>query len=417
MFMFRKKLQLTYLSLLFLMLAAKPAFADVPMGYGIRTAAVPFTISLATWGIAGILIIAIESWFFRRYWHFSMLWSIWFTIWINLFSTVIGGFISVFMFSSGLTGLFCLIMIPLFFIGLSIHCKSPLWFTLVTIIGFIVGSFAAASVNGLVDTLPGFQLLLVIEIPLLTGFSLTLWFESIAITNRSEKKDFWLVITKANVASYILLIFLFPFFAPNPYAVNNTEYVVPLNDYHTGLDDKATNPERAIEYFRLRRSSTPQLLGLSDPAKPPDNYGAAYEISYLENQILSPYSSHSSSPRDRKAISEDTLKLSTLTPEALEKLHWLDQFNSYLVKAVEMIYNNDQDGLNRVYNDWVTWQTKTGYPKNPIDIYNYDSFIRFHEDDDNFRMLGDFPHPSFLISDIIWVKQSKLIPPGWIPQS
>ena len=376
---FNNRVLILVISAVWLFLFASPAFANSPMAYGMYLSVASGAMSIATYGIAGVLIIAIESWFFKRYWNYSWLKAILFTIGINLASTAIGGIYSTFMFLNSCFLLPSFAIVPFVTWRVSRH-KPPKWFLKITIPLFIVGAFIAGCTSNLIGPLPKILLLLAVEVPLLYGFAMTLMIESSIGSWFNRESNFWRTITLANVASYILLIFLFPFFAPNPYTYVGTwglEHT--FSNWSSELPDPG--PEKAIAFLHNRRSSTTYLLGLSKNNNPPLNYDANYELNTLKDAP-----SHSWTimrHMDKlNAIIDDTLGVSTLTPDARAKLLWFKQYLALAKPVLESIQNDDQDGLNQSFENWRKWFKENKYP------------------DESDKYVGEYLNPSEIIKDI-----------------
>jgi len=244
---------LLILSGIFIQILTSSANADEILWHGFYSTSAPGYLTKMTWGIAGIAVLVIEAWVFKRYLSYSWRRALIFSFWINLASFLLGGLLSAFIFIYERNLAF--FIAPILFFILLLWRRAPFWMYLVTIPTFLIGSLVGGSTSSIVDPMPRKAILLAIEIPLLSGFALSLMIESIIASIIIRKVKLWRVLAIANLWSYVLLIFLFPFFAPNPYMVNDwyLEHIVWRSD----------SPEKALEFLKLRRADRLFLIGLT----------------------------------------------------------------------------------------------------------------------------------------------------------
>lgn len=371
----RKTLTVIIESMAVLLLATSPVYANVVMIYGMYTFTAPGTMTAATWGLAGILIVVIEAWFFKRFWDYSWGRAIWFSFLLNLLSTVIGGFISCGMFTMSCSLLPALVIVPLLFWLLINRHHPPQWLYAITIPLFVAGSIAGAYVSILGNPVPRHILFLIVETPLIGGFALSLMIESWIASNMTDETNFWTTIAKANLASYLLLIFLFPFFAPNPYSFKQESVKTQLFFLLPQGKESLESPKRMVELLHLHRSNLQYLLGLRRSNPVPSNYDYEGEITFCEEKTNQ--RDLFQCPNTLKAVVDDILTLENLTSHQKDKLEWMSKYLECFIQGKEMIDKNNQDGLTEICQEWTKWSSSGEYPFGKRDEFNL--FSKFDE--------------------------------------
>ena len=352
---FQKKL--THIGLcigIFLALAC-PAHADTALAYGFDSANAVAMLSVLTRGIAAIAIIVIEAWFFVRYWHYKWFRALSLSFVLNLASTL-GGFVMGFVYMMNLEAtMAAMLLFPILFFILIFPRHPPGWFYLATIPIFLAGAYSGIVLSRISEPVSRLMLFFMIELSLLTGFGLSLMIESIVASVRNFENNFWKTITLANVASYVLLIFLFPFFAANPYLTNYRTDFKFIEDPGNQLKD---DPAKTIELLHLYRSDVPSLTGFNLNNLKSKEYSAFRELGFLQRQSGSEIAEH---PRTIEAIIKDALEVPNLTQIAKDRLVWMQQYMDFVLQAKENIVNKDQAGLDKTYSEWKAWREKNLY--------------------------------------------------------
>jgi hypothetical protein len=326
-----------------------PAHANAPITWGIESAIAPIKLASATRGISAIAIILIESWILYYFLKSRPLIIIMTVLTMNIVSAGVGIFASPLIFMGSFV-LIALVIVPII-IYKALQAKSaPAWFIWLSIATFCIGTIASLDSNIIQWIGNPLRLLLVIDLPLLYGFGISLASEGVVAAMILKQKGIWKSLALANLGSYILLFCLYPAFAPNPIS---TYYLL---DFQLRQRIRENQTEQVLDILHLRNASTLSLLGLADENPPPENYSADFEIDLLTN--YSPKITDTS-----LVVVEDTLKIQTLTPIARAKLEWLRNFFTFRLDTEDSIKNNDQPRFNEIYSAWVEWNSVNPFPE------------------------------------------------------
>jgi len=343
----------------FLDLLSITAFADSPMGYGIFTYNSPVFLSSVTYGIAALGIIAIEAFVFKSMLKYRWIHAFFVSITINIFSTLIGGILSC-GFAGGLFLLVVLVGLPAFAYGFLGKYHPPKWFLRVAVAAFIIGEILTAYISLYTGFTSPVYLLIIIELTLLAGFGASLMTEAFAMARIFKEHDFWKALTYANVASYLLLLIIFPFFSPNPYEYNSM-IAYEIADYI-----KKDNSTGALKLIDLRYSNMQYLLGISKTNSFANDEHSKNDIYQIFEHKYSKFPMN----KTAKAVLDAYANIPNLNPESAPKINWLRKFYDFYFQAKNAITTNNQDLLNQTYSRWSKWNNANPYPNNIVYEYN-----------------------------------------------
>jgi len=332
---------------IFLILAT-PAHANVPIGWGLQVVRAPLTIAEGTRGLAALIIIVLEGLILGTIPKVGWLKGLLLAAGLNFASSVLGFIPGVFMFSAGSWVFIGIFLIPFLTSAILKSKGAPRWYITVAIVTFLIGTINTVIVAGFSDPYSSRGMLILIELSLLYFFSFTITCEGYIFGSIYREKPNWKRLFIANVASYLVLAFMFPYFAPNPaggYQLRSkVKQMIAEGDH-----------QKAVDTIRWRRSNAQFLLGLQEVNTPPPDYSADFEISLLT------YGSEQATETGL-AISEDTLTVPTLTPEAREKLEWLQGFFTHWLACEDAIKSGNQDLLDLEIMSWLKWDEENIYP-------------------------------------------------------
>ena len=337
------------------------AFADTPMGYGIFTYNSPVFLSSVTYGTAAVGIIIIEAIVLKFMLKYRWIHAFFVSIIINIFSTLIGGILSC-GFAGGLFLLFILVGLPAFAYSFLGKYHPPKWFLLASISTFIVGEILTAHISIKTSFFSPVYLLIDIELTLLAGFGASMMTEAFAMAGFFKEHNFWKALTYANVASYLLLLFLFPFFSPNPYEMNSM-ISYKISDYI-----KEDNSDKALKLIDLRYSNMQYLLGITKTNTISNDDYSKYDIYQIFEHKYSKFPMN----KTAKAVLDAYANIPNLNPESALKINWLRKFYEFYFRAEDAIKTHNQVSLNQIYFQWSTWNNANPYPNHTV--YEYDSW-------------------------------------------
>lgn len=363
-----RKSRIPYLLSAFLgliLLITEPAHANAPMLWGLDNAMAPVRLAGFTRGWSIIAVLIIESWILYRFLDYSWIKIILIVLAMNLISAIFGIFISPFIFSASFFLIIALIALPLVNNRVLKSFGAPRWIVYVSNITFITGSIFAGITSTTQYINNPIQLLLLIEAPLLYGFGVTLAIEGLIAAVSLKHKNIWKAVLWANVCSYMILIFFYPWFAGNP--VTHSMFL----DKHVKDMIKHGETDKVIEILHQRRQSAQYLLGLTSENPVPEIYNADFEL-----ELLTRYSPVASITAI--ALVEDTLEQPTLTDEATTKLVWLRDFYTFWLDAEDAITKGEQSELDAIYVQWSEWGLGNEYPD--PDVVNRSGFRSWNTD-------------------------------------
>jgi len=341
----------TGIGLLFLL--EEPALADVPIGWGMQVVTSPLTIASGSRGITALIIVILEGVILGTIPEVGWWKGILLSIGLNFATSTLGVFLGGFMFVAGLFLLAGLVIGPLVTVHLLRSKGAPRWLLTVAVVTYLVGAISAVIVEGFANPYSTQRVLIPIELSLLYFFSLTIAIEGYIFGSIFKEKTNWNRFFIANVASYMVLAFMFPYFAPNPTGGwqfgKNVERLITEGE-----------TQKAIDMVRLQRSNAQYMLGLQTENTPPPDYEARFELNLFAR--YSPQASESG-----LAILNDTLTVPTLTTEAREKLEWLQGYFTHWLACEDAIKAGDQNRLDSEFRSWLEWDAENKVTPHPSD--------------------------------------------------
>jgi len=330
----------------------KPAWANAPILWGAYATGQTQLMFGATRGILLAVVIVIESIVFVRvaglnYWRAFLA-----ALALNIFSAAAGFLAGAVMFSSS-CGLPMIIIFPVLAIIYLTKQKAPPWLS----ISAIAPLFIAGAIFLILNTFIGNQFPIgqwtALYIPLFIGFAMTIFLEALPAYRFIPQTNRWRGILLANIASYIFLAVMVPFYAPNPNQYAEFGNPFPFSRY---VESKDKMPQ-ILDIIHKRRASNLELLGFGKQSAPPENYDAHFELELLKDAYLKPVPT--AQPLVGMAVVDDALSVPTLTPNARKELEWFRKQITYWTAARDAILNNDQVAFNGFYAEWRNWSKET----------------------------------------------------------
>lgn len=353
----------------------KPAFADGFIFWGYFGTNAPLFLGLATKGIALAVVILIEMAVFARVWRIPWLKALLASIILNIISSIAGAVVGG-IYYMGTSCSIILLIVFLILLVAAIAMKSfPWWFTAIAFYTLAMGTYISGINMDAVSPLSIWDGIAALIFPLLAGFGLTLFVEGWSAGLFKTGRNRWRGLMLANVLSYIFLALMVLFVGPNPYDYANTGMdsrdLLEYQLIESGSPGPFGRPwfqpfptDPLLSTIRYNRVPNHSLLSYL-MYKPPRNYDADYELKLLMDVYLS--SGKYVDPRYGKAIIDDTLTIPTLRSAARNQLEWWRDYFSFRIRAVEAVKANDQEALNNVYSEWISWHSANPKPGMPSD--------------------------------------------------
>ena len=351
---------------------SSPVYANVPLGWGMHTAIAPYDISKSTYGLAAIAVIAIEAFILKRYLKIKWVYAVLTSILVNIISTGLGFFLTGTTFM-GFFSLIALVICPPLIWLILTGLRASYFIRIFLTLSYIAGMFICFWGGWIPLNTTRFQLWLIVEFSLLVGLPLTVISEAFFVNMFTRNRNTVQAVFVANLYSYIVLVVLFPFFAPNIYGVNfSTEYIFRLY-----IEDK--NSEDTSLRIRKLHDNMQYLLGLRTDNPHPDDYEPYAEVDALETAVVRHYppdvacliarETNSYSPFDFSKIQTKYDDMSRQEQEYM-KIDWFEKYYTYFLDAKTVEASGDQEKLEKVLNEWSAWYEANKYPD--ADIYTYE---------------------------------------------
>lgn len=238
-----------------------PAHANIPFGWGMFGSSAHFLAGKWSYGISLVAVIIIELVVFHRWCRIPWQEAAMAAFFLNIVSLVAGGIIGITIMIPQFAIVFLLIVIAIF-----AYVKAPLYFNSVAMCAIVAGIYGAV-VNHLAVYMPPQPLIMVfilLFLPLLLGFGLTLIVEAAGAKYLFEDRTMWKALLAANLFSYLFLVSIAPFFFPNPYgewgAYRKLDQMI--------ANAKEGQEEEILTIIQHLRASNLFLLGLTDDDSP-----------------------------------------------------------------------------------------------------------------------------------------------------
>lgn len=249
-------------------LCARPAFANIPVGWAIIGNNASLSAGISTKGISFIVVMLIECLVFWRYCQCSWRKAVAAALVLNLISTIAGVVITApfLAFPGGE-----ILVFPIAVYIISKATNAPMRFTalsFVTVVIGIIGAFINYAV--LIPPKPPIRIFVALLLPLCLGFGVTIMIEAAAAKLFYDPIKIWKGVLIANVCSYLFLVLMLPFFFPNPYGGLTR---MKLKKVVTRLEE-GREKEELIHLLHHFRASNLFLLGFTDNDAP---YKMPYE--------------------------------------------------------------------------------------------------------------------------------------------
>jgi hypothetical protein len=350
----------------------RSAYANEPIFVGLLGSSAPIMIGIMTKGLAFIGVVLIEAVVFARLLSMNWLKSLWASLVLNVFSSVVGILIGAVGFSSSVGSIIITVVVVLSVIYV-LRFKAPIYYKAVAITGIIAGYIGVGFAASALPHLRTLLVFLLIIAPLIFGFGLTLWLEG-AIAGRyldPEKK--WHVLMKANFFSYLFLLVMVVFFSPNPYSAN-APYL--YWEYKSRVDDGVVDRSEILTMLRDQRAPTLFLLGLSKNDLPGPDYPAYVELKVLKDGYTYLTDYMNQDYETGIAIVDDTLLIPTLTPDAAEQLEKIREYLIFCIRVIDALENSDDDEAEIIIKEYEDW-----WNANPTELesYNISDFSEWSE--------------------------------------
>ena len=343
-----------------LLLLEEPVLANVPIGWGMAVVRAPLTITEGSRGLAALVIVVLEGLILGRIPEVGLVKGFLLSIGLNFISAVLGFFLNAFVFSAGSWLFLGFFIIPYLTVRLLRAKGAPKWYSTVAVVTFLIGAINTALVDGFSNPYSTGGILVLIELSLLYLFSFTITCEGYFFGSILKEKANWKILFIANVASYLVLAFMFPYFAPNP--AGGFQFRKKVENL---ISQGET--QQALDMVRLQRSNAQYLMELQPENTPPPDYEAYFEISLLTRH--SPQASETG-----LAILNDALTVPTITTEAREKLEWLHGYFTHWLECQDAIKAGDQNLLDSEFRSWLEWDAENKYPDQRVYAYSYDQW-------------------------------------------
>jgi len=357
----------------------RPALADVPIFQGIYGSSPAIFAGIWTMGVAFVAVVLIEAAVYRRV--FKMQWRgvLIASLALNAFSSGAGYLLGAFAFE--LEIFIVAVIVAVIVVRIALRKKGmPSWYPAIAYISVVVGLAGSVLTSFPTPPDPPGVVLLLFLAPLPLGFGLTLLLEAYLAEHFFGIEKYWRGLLLANVASYIFLVLVIPFFGPNPYAPH---YVSQVRDpkrgdwqifmVGQGMIESGESADEVMKYFETVRASNLYLLGLTRQNPPPRNYDARNEIAALVHACDSV--SRNPQAETGMTIIDRLLQYPSLQPEAADKLEWLKQYLAYWLQARKAIEEHSQEDLDKVYEEWFAWRDKTIFQTGILQILGYAGFF------------------------------------------
>jgi hypothetical protein len=247
-----------------------PALADP--SFGMAWAGYPtVTIGLKTLGIGSLIVFAIEALVIRALSGMSWGKSLIASVVINIGSTIVGLLAWWLITGIGIFSIGCFLILGIAALGIFISYKNG-WFGLIVAAAIILGSWGMRNMNNL-PWASTWAIWACILYQILLGFGLSLGSEILYAGSRIPKRVLVKTILLANIASYIFIILVAPFYWPNPvvqrYSYEKRGIRSIWGTWSPQLRGSfISTPESIFQAHYRMNLSTPQLLGIKK-AEPP----------------------------------------------------------------------------------------------------------------------------------------------------
>ena len=347
----------------FLTLLSKPAYAD--FAFGFTWAGYPTIVAaLPTMGIAAIIILIIETlvvrWAARAGWGLSLR----ITLIMNLFSTLVGGIVWLMINNTFCIAAVIIIILPLLLLPMFV--VRARWSCIVMRCGFlaiVAGVFGIVMING-AKSASVMQLWWIIIGQVTMGFGLSIICEYPIVNLYLEKDEDNRTVILANIASYIFIFLMAPFFWPNPvmqqYQMYPDSYVMRSEWYYENVGEKIFH-----DVYK-KDLTTPQLLGIiKDPGvvEPSDE---EYVVEVLWKACPQSISDQdviiggSARMRNLKIYADLALSRFDLPEETRKEIRWIRLYVEMLPDVSAAVVERDTDKLKALYKEWDAQETSIG---------------------------------------------------------